>query len=200
MNITHGSILAVFFSASGAEIAEGEYWYARASMVCRGIAEQYKLPLETVAGVLAALSPNNRWSRNIIDTEAIVKAYVLSGQDVNAVKVSTFGKNKAKAIAILQGAAPLDVLGGLKVRAFYGCVIGGNEVCVDGHAYSIWLGQRVPTSKTPKISAKLYQQIADDYNLAATQINTITGRCYTGAQIQAITWVTWRNLHKGELK
>jgi hypothetical protein len=197
MNITHGSILAVFFSASQADIIEGENWYFRANLIASEIGQRYGIDQHVVAGVIAALSPNNRWSRNVTDAEALVKAFCLGEVNLKAVKVSTFNKNKDKAIRILGGEDPRDVLGGLKVRAFYECITGGNQVCVDGHAYSIWLGQRVATSSTPKISPKLYATIAQDYHLAAQQVNQITGKQYTGSQVQAITWVTWRNLIAG---
>jgi len=197
VSITHGSILAVFFSASQADIIEGENWYFRANLIASEIGQRYGLDQHVVAGVIAALSPNNRWSRNVADTEALVKAFQLGDVNLKAVKVSTFGKNKDKAIRILGGEDPRDVLGGLKVRAFYECIVGGNQVCIDGHAYSIWLGQRVATSSTPKISPKLYERIANDYCLAASQINEITGSSYTPSQIQAITWVVWRNLVNG---
>jgi len=197
VSITHGSILAVFFSASQADIIEGENWYFRANLIASEIGQRYGLDQHVVAGVIAALSPNNRWSRNVADTEALVKAFQLGDVNLKAVKVSTFGENKDKAIRILGGEDPRDVLGGLKVRAFYECIVGGNQVCVDGHAYSIWLGQRVATSSTPKISPKLYERIANDYCLAASQINEITDSSYTPSQIQAITWVVWRNLVNG---
>lgn len=197
MDITHGSILAVFFTANAVEQHEGLSWYGRAQSVARRLSDRYYgCDLSTTAGVIAALSPNNRWERNVIDAEALIKVYTHGG-DVDTLKVCTFAKNKAKAIAILQGADPLDVLGGRKVRAFYQCIMGENAVCVDGHAYSIWLGQRVPTSKTPKISDKLYDKISEDYRIAANQINEITGSFYLPSQVQAITWVTWRNLFAG---
>jgi hypothetical protein len=196
MNITHGNILAVFFSANAAERHEGLSWYGRAQAVARLLAEQYDSNYATMAGIIAALSPNNRWERNIIDAEALVKTYSCGG-DLDALKVCTFSKNKAKAIAVLQGADPLDVLGGRKVRAFYECIIGLDSVCVDGHAYSIWLGQRVTTNKIPKISDKLYDRISEDYRIATKQINEITGDFYLPCQVQAITWVAWRNIHHG---
>jgi hypothetical protein len=197
MEITHGNIVAVFFQANEAERCEGLGWYDRAQQVARRIAETNdEICFRAVAGVIAALSPNNRWERNVTDAEALIKVFTHGG-DCDALKVSTFGKNKAKAIAILKGADPLDVLGGNKVRAFYQCILGYDAVCVDGHAYSIWLGQRIPTSKTPSISDKLYVKIAEDYRLATSLINTITGDSYLPYQIQAITWVAWRNLIKG---
>lgn len=193
--ITHGSILAVFFSANEAEIQEGLSWYARADQVARSLAARYlNDDYYLAAGIIAALSPNNRWERNIIDAEALIKTFTL-GEDYDALKVCTFSKNKDKAIRILKGELPMDVLSGRKVRSFYQCIIGQDDVCVDGHAYSIWLGQRVPTNKTPKISDKLYDQISQDYRTAAKQIYEITGCYYQACQVQAITWVTWRNLN-----
>lgn len=198
MKITHGSILAVFLQSTPDDRAEGAYWYARAQAVASDIAYSYcDNDLKKAAGVIAALSPNNRWNRNVKDAENLAKVFAVGG-DVDSLKVSTFGKNKEKAIAILKGADPLDVLGGLKVRAFYQCILGEDSVCVDGHAYSIWLGERVPTTKTPKISEKLYNQIAADYRLAAKQINQILGIVCTASQVQAITWIVWRKLFHGE--
>lgn len=195
--ITHGSILAVYLSASQAELLEGYEWYTRASGIAFLISQTYGITKEQAAGVIAALSPNNRWERNTLDAEALVKV-VTRGGDPRSIKVSTFHKNKAKAVAILKGSDPLEVLGGLKVRAFYECIMGNDDaVCVDGHAYAIWLGQRVPTSKTPKISAKLYETIANDYRLATAQVNRITSAGVVPAQVQAVTWVVWRNLIRG---
>ena len=196
MQITHGSILAIFFMASEAEKAEGRDWYPRANRIASAISAGYqrRCGIETAAGVLAALSPNNRWDKNVRDAEALTKV-ICAGGDPDSVKVSTFNKNKKKAVEILSGEHPLNVLGGLKVRSFYQCILGNDAVCVDGHAYSIWTGQRVPTTKTPSISEKLYEKIETDYRLAAEQISSITGECYTAREVQAITWVVWRNMH-----
>lgn len=197
--ISHGNILAVFFSASQAELEEGRQWYATANLAARNIATRYNMKTDKVAAVIAALSPNNRWHRNVRDAEALIRVHVISGE-YDTIKVSTYSKNKEKAIRILNDEQPIDVLGGEKVRAFYACISGGDAVCVDGHAFAIWSGQRIPTTKTPKISAKLYNQISGDYRKATAVINEVTGSCYTPSQIQAITWVTWRNLFKGDSK
>jgi hypothetical protein len=191
--ITYGSILAVYFQATNLENFNGQRWYIDAKFAANSLAIQYDLPVCTVAGVIAALSPNNRWERNLLDAENLCKMYTLGG-DLDSLKVSTYNANKAKAIQILQNHAPLDILGGLKVRAFYDCIIGGDSVCIDGHAYAIWTGQQIPTTKTPKISPKLYAQISADYRIAADQINKILGSNHTAAQIQAITWLAWRRI------
>jgi hypothetical protein len=195
--ISHGSILAVFFQASSAEVMAGRRWYGDALEACKTIAATYGLSVDTVAGVVAALSPNNRWERNLVDAENICKLYTLGGYDDAAqCKVSTFHANKRKALQILKGTEPLEALGGLKVKAFYQCIINLPAVCVDGHAYAIWKGERIPTTKTPKISAKLYDAIAADYQHAADTINGIIGTEFCAAQVQAITWCAWRRIIK----
>jgi hypothetical protein len=42
-----------------------------------------------------------------------------------------------------------------------------NAVCVDGHAYAIFIGERVPTTKTPSITPKLFETIQRAYQLVA---------------------------------
>lgn len=199
MNLTHANILAVYFSANAAELHEGHEWYNNARDICRHIADDTKLSLEKVVGVLAALSPNNRWDKNVADTERLIKVFQ-AGEDTDLIKVSTYNKNKEKAVRILNGELPLDVLGGLKVRAFYRCILGSNAVCIDGHAYAIWAGERISTTKTPSISPKLYAAIADDYRTAALQISEIKGVELSPCQVQAVTWVVWRNHFGGKRK
>lgn len=195
--LTYSHILAVYFAANDAEISHGVRWYDAAHDAAQAIASRYGLPLTTVAGVIAALSPNNRWERNLIDADGICRLYAMGGRDdAQQLKVCTYDSNKTKALTILDGAAPLSVLGGLKVRAFYGCIMGADAVCIDGHAFSIWKGERIPTTRTPKISPKLYKSIAADYKHAAQTINAIVHASYSAAQLQAITWVVWRRLIK----
>ena len=197
LSLSHGHILATFFHATTAELQHGAQWYGDALRFCSGCAEATGLPLSTVAGVTAALSPNNRWAQNQRDAERLCRAFSAGTlADAAALKVSTFHSNKRKALAILAGAQPLDVLGGLKVRAFYSCILGDDAVCIDGHAFAIWFGSYVPTTKTPKISAKLYASIAEAYRQAAVTINHVTGANYTAAQIQAITWSVWQRIRR----
>jgi hypothetical protein len=197
LTLSHGNILAVFFAANPAELQHGSRWYPDALAACETIAQSYSLPVDTVAGVIAALSPNNKWQRNIIDADNICRLYTLGGYDDAAqCKVSTFNGNKQKALQILSGIAPLEALGGLKVRAFYSCILGDDSVCVDGHAFAIWKGERIPTTKTPKISPKLYAAIASDYRNAASTINAVMGTAYNAAQVQAITWTAWHRIAK----
>jgi hypothetical protein len=199
--ITYSHILAVFFLSNEQERLYGERWYDDAYTICENIALDYALDSHTVAGVIAALSPNNKWARNCQDAENLIRAYTMGGySDAARIKVSTYNKNKIKALQILSGLEPLEILGGLKVRNFYSCILGNDPaaVCVDGHAYAIWQGERIPATKTPKISPKLYSAIAADYQAAADQINRILNAYYSAAQIQAICWTVWQRI-KGEV-
>lgn len=190
------SILGTFFLASEAEKIEGIEWYERASRLAYSLSKQSGYSLEQCAAVIAALSPQNPWQRNCIDAENMIMA-----EDPAMIKVGTFNNNKQKAIRILKGEAPLDVLGGLKVRDFYRSIMADvSAVCVDGHAYSIWLGERVSTTDTPKITPKMYETIKQDYVSATGKINEITGSSFTPYQVQAITWVVHRNLYAGQRK
>jgi hypothetical protein len=198
------SILGCYFTATASEKSEGSCWYDDAHRRAVAIADQYDCAIDVVCGVIAALSPNNRWHRNLRDAEALIQAASAGAtdEDLEEIKVSTFGRNKQKAIAIIRNTVPVvtigDILNGHKIRAFCACILDPartDYVCVDGHAYSIWLGERVPTTRTPSISKKLYDQISRDYVAAALRIEEVTGESYSGAQVQAITWVAWRNLH-----
>ena len=186
--------------ATAADIQQGKDWYQRAYDLAVKLMHTYDLTLGRCVGVIAALSPNNKWERNCNDAEAMIKAWA-HGADPTSVKVCTFNKNKEKAAAIIN--LPEDfttedietILSGRKVVAFYRCIMGFKDtVCVDGHAYAIWLGERVPTTKTPSISATLYETITRAYVNTASVSFDLVGECLTPAQVQAVTWVTYRRL------
>jgi hypothetical protein len=192
-------IAAMLQLASQADLAAGIEWYARAERLGHRLADTYGLTFEQAVGVIAALSPNNRWARNCQDAEAMCQAWAV-GADPATVKVCTYGINRAKAATILAMAEPTQdaiaaVLNGRKVTAFFLSITGRPDaVCVDGHAYAIWLGQRVPTTKTPSLGVKLYAEIARAYCLVAKRSAALCGEALTPAQVQAVTWVTYRRL------
>ena len=195
MKITYGNILAMYFKASPADASFD--WYLIANNQLASLALDYKgqFSLQTIAAVTAALSPNNRWERNLIDCKALINAYNTGGLELaSSIKCSTYNNNKIKALKILAGGDPLDILGGLKVRAFYDNLLLGDSVTVDGHAYSIWAGEYIPTTKTPKISPKLYNQIVADYRLATEAVNNILNTNFKARQIQSTTWLTLKRL------
>lgn len=190
--------------ASQADILAGVDWYARAHKLAVRFIHAYDgLTLGQAVGVIAALSPNNKWTRNCIDAETMIKAWHM-GADPLTVRVCTFNPNKAKAAAILalsdaetQGDVDLiaEILNGRKVTAFYRSILGDPDaVCVDGHAYAVWLGERITTQKTPSLGVKLYADIARAYQLVAKRSYELCGVTLSATQVQATTWVTYRRL------
>ena len=186
--------------ASQTDIEAGIEWYNRAHKLGVRFIHAYEgLSLGQAVGVIAALSPNNKWERNCIDAEAMIKAWHY-GADPLTVKVCTFNKNKAKAAAILNLDDPSSVniaaiLNGRKVVAFFRSIMGDKEaVCVDGHAYAIWLGERIPTTQTPSIGVALYADIARAYQLVAKRSYDLCGVTLSATQVQAVMWVTYRRL------
>lgn len=188
--------------ASQADIAAGVEWYARAERYGHMLAATYGITFEQAVGVIAALSPNNRWQRNCVDAEAMIRAHH-AGIDPATVRVCTYGINRAKAAAILRLAEPSQdaiaaILNGRKVTAFFLSITGREDaVCVDGHAYAIWVGERVPTTQTPSLGVKLYAEIARAYCLVSKRSHSLCGTQLTPAQVQAVTWVTYRRIACG---
>ena len=54
-------ILATFHKANPDIIIDGIDWYERAKKTCKIIANDTGLNIRIVVGVVAALSPNNKW-------------------------------------------------------------------------------------------------------------------------------------------
>jgi hypothetical protein len=197
-------ISGMLMLASQADIFEGINWYQRAYDLAVKFIHAYDgLTMGQAVGVIAALSPNNKWERNCIDAEAMIKVWSING-DYNSIKVCTFNKNKQKAIDILSldmesadAEAIQTILSGQKVVSFYRSIMGDHDnVCVDGHAYAIFLGERIPTTKTPSLTPSTYATIQRAYKLVAKRSYDLCGHILTPIQVQAVTWVTYRRLIK----
>jgi hypothetical protein len=196
-------IASILGLATQADIAAGLDWYRRAEALADRLSAAYGCSTTQAAGVIAALSPNNKWRRNCVDAENLISAWAM-GLDPAVVKVSTYNGNKRKACLVLAMEDPtindlaylLHGRQGRKVEAFFRCITGDHDaVCVDGHAYAIWRGKRISTLQTPSIGKLAYQRIAHAYRLVARRSLDICGEALTPAQVQAVTWVTYRRIH-----
>lgn len=191
------NIISVYNLANVTDKQQGQSWYARALEFAVRLSDLYDIETTTIVGVIAALSPRNRWERNMKDAESMVKVAANGGtfQDLMNLKVCTFKTGKDKAARILvdnvsDREALLETLKGPKLCEFFNCILGDSgDVCIDGHAYSIWLGERITLANVPSIGKKLRQNIKADYQAAAQSL---------GVQphvVQAITWCAWRRIH-----
>jgi hypothetical protein len=203
-------IVARFSLATSQEVQLGCDWYPSALKIATRIADKYDLRVETVAGVISALSPSNKWERNIFDAEALIKVWRAGATRDEVlhpkhpiIRVCTYLTMKTKAWDILmreeyQLPVPIvDILKGVKVVEFFNCITNPllDDVCIDGHAYSVWLGDRVVLDKVPNIQGKIRQTIKQDYRDATTFINDELDEDYSTATIQAVTWVTHKRIH-----
>ena len=197
-----GNIVAKFSLATTQEVVAGSDWYTDAHKIAGRIASMYNLHHAVVAAVIAALSPNNKWERNCQDAENIIAAYYHGTEDdALLVKVCTYKANKIKAIKCLAKGIGYDdlktILNGPKVIEFFHCISGSTprDVCIDGHAYSIWFGERLTLKKVPNIGKRLRERIKEDYITVTDWINEELDTSYEPSQIQAITWVAHRRIY-----
>ena len=194
------NIMKMFNRASPETKRNGVAWYKRAKRECKKIAVDTGLPLWKVVGVVSALSPNNKWDRNILDARNLCEAYTTDAfANVWRVKVCTYGMMKTKALSILQlsnvGQAK-QTLSGQKIVAFYECIMGEDSCCIDGHAKNIYHGIRYNlTDPKTNVTKGEFKLIRGAYIETAKAINKKLGTKYKAYHVQAITWVAWREMH-----
>jgi hypothetical protein len=181
---SYRNIVKCFETASLSSVKEGATWYLEAQDIAMVIGRLggYKDPqaLFVGAGVLAALSPQVEWGDNIQWAIQLV---------VKGVRKQTHA-NHNKALRILQGEKPINVLGGYKVRAFYKAIVapnGSGEPVVDRHALAIYMGRNVVEKElqylqSPVVMARLQGAYKKASNILGIHHH----------ELQAITWLEWR--------
>lgn len=191
------NILSIYNLATPEEIEHGVTWYSTAYCQCLEIAEQLGIEIHIVVGVVAALSPNNKWDRNIDNARDLCTAYV-NGDSIESFKVSTYGKMKEKAWRIMQAMPSIEetkqILNGQKIVCFFENIMGENTCTVDGHAYNIYHAKRIGLTGKISIGKKEYALIQEAYRDAGFMVS-INGKPLKAYEMQAITWVVWRRLH-----
>lgn len=177
MRFAKANIRKWYASATPAQRTDGFCWYPMARATAEGIAAEYGISVECAAGVIAALSPRNRWHKNVEYAYALVSA-VTSG---TALPFCGLTDNRAKAVRIARGESPELVLGGDKVRAFYANIMGDTQaVTVD-----VWAA-RACGHKSDAVNRSQYRTASVAYRAVASELG-ITPR-----ELQSIVWVTIR--------
>ena len=158
------------------------------------IANDLDLPIHIVIGVVSALSPNNKWERNIINAKDLCTAFI-NGNDMDSIKVSTYHKMKQKAWSILEKMPSYEetitILNGKKIVSFFRNINGDEQdITIDGHARNIYYNDRQGlTTPNTNIAKTEYKDIQKAYLRASKKLGI---KAY---ELQAITWVTWRRIH-----
>lgn len=175
------NIRAAWEASSDADLRKGLAWYANA----RAEARKLGTTLHRGVGVIAALSPLQSWDTNIALAHKLADEHAAG----NPMPTSGYGfkRNTAKAWAILDGARPLDILGGDKVRSFYRNILGcPHSVTVDRWAVRIAMGDPKHSGNVP---SGQYGAMADAFRDVAAELG-ISAR-----DLQAATWVWIRRVH-----
>ena len=102
LRVYRGNLRHWYRSATPDQRARGAAWYDEARATAEFIAQFTGIPQVQVAGVISALSPNNRWERNRLDALRVCNA-VARDLSEGSVKVCTYNANKVKAFAIARG-------------------------------------------------------------------------------------------------
>ena len=176
----------IFNSATEADIVGGVKWYKSAHDICLKYATKYDTTTERVAQIMSALSPNNKWERNIIDTESVLKA-VKAGATAEQVKVCTFHANKFKAFAIARGELSIAATSP-KTFAFVRNIgaLDDTKVTIDLWHLRACFGETIETGLTLKRYRELERITIDEAKKVGLK----------GYEFQAIVWEALRNSGK----
>lgn len=172
----------LFHAASVEERFEGITWYPRAKEFSERLARKYDLPVSTVVGIIAVLSPGMAWDRNMAEAE---QCCLLRGERFYW---GVYSNVREKLRQLLAGADPLEVVSGQKVTAFYRAIMGDTEaVVIDRHAKCAAMGITKQRDKNSAVSQKEYRELSDRYTRVAKKLGV------NPRDLQAIIWVHWRN-------
>ena len=188
-NILKGSyrhILKAYNEASIDSKLEGEIWYDEAQIVAEQVSKLLGTnDLRIGAGIIAALSPQMDWGENIEEAIKFTSTHYSTRQTK---------ANNAKALRILEGENPLDVLGGAKVIAFYHAILepkGKYPPVIDRHAMRVYYGK--PVSKRDRNRAFSNTRVIRRIQSANIRVARELG--IHPNVVQAITWVHQRKLN-----
>lgn len=180
-------LLQVYAQATRRDVAEGIRWYATARREIDTVARATGIDADTVAAVVAVLSPRMPWRHNVDAAATLIRQY-RDGVDVeNATAIMALHANIRKGYRILQG--DRSALRGPKVTAFYLNLIGDPDaVTVDVWAYRAATGRDLD-GNAPGI--REHRAIARAHENAARRVGL------TPAEFQAVAWTVIRKVWRG---
>jgi hypothetical protein len=182
------NIVKILNNADEQTKQSGINWYSDAKFKCSTIATTYGVSTELVASVVSALSPRNRWSRNIVDADNVV-SHVFQRTPLRP--CATYGANVRKAIKLcnesLSNEQRLKLLNGEKIKSFFLNIIGDDSrVTVDSWIMLAYAGKYKETKKRKALTLTLYRKIEKDIKIVAKE----TG--IKPYELQAIVWLQFQ--------
>ncbi len=187
------NLLRAYRRATADDIARGSVWYEKAHAIVREWSEFYGYSIATVANVVAALSPQCDWDRNLIAADE-----VLQGAPTLSI-IGPLRANIEKAKRILTDRAG-DILPyfpqGPKVNSFARNIAGNYQdaVTIDRHAIECaWNDTTLPECDL-RATWTHYAVYAECYARVASRVGL------DAAIFQAIVWHVWKREHPAASK
>ena len=184
------NILAVYRSANTDDIERGSKWYPLAHGIVTEWADTFGRSIANVASVIAAISPQCEWNRNLVIADDLLHhnpPSIGGALQVNLRKAEQIrDENLPNTLTVFKV--------GCKVANFAANLAGDwtNAVTVDTHAAQIAAGSVALNLKVG--TWKQYEPVARAYQDAARRVNL------EPAILQAIVWVTWKRLYPAAQK
>lgn len=186
-----GNLTRVVTQIDATDWSEGLTAYPRYRETMQRIGNHYGYSLESTTAAFCALSPNNDYWGNLRSLVTLMRGRNLGAEPEDLV-VSTYNQCKFRAWRFLNGDDFLTVTRGPKTRAFYRNILNPDDtesVTVDGHMYSIWVGDRMTMVDAVRRRIR-YQTVADGIKVMARHMGLIPN------QLQSMLWFTWKRIHQ----
>ena len=171
-----------------ADIEAGRAWYGDAMDYARYLSNEFNVSRKVAAGVVSALSPNNKWERNKIDAFTVLQA-VRDGLGPEDVKVCTYDANKRKAFAIARGDESIL----RKSPKTYAFAMNVGENSADHVTVDKWHMRACLTSSRKRVRVQESPTAMQYRRIERLTAQLAKRRGYKGYELQAIIWVTIKN-------
>ena len=175
-------IVKLFNNTTRDNLDSGMSWYENANMVAQLLASMHEISIVKVVGIMAALSPNNKWARNQIDTDKF-----LSNPSLET-KVCTFINQRKKALAIYHSKGTVEeiegILNGIKTKNFFNNILfygDSDHVTVDMWAFrSVGVEEKL---KNVPLVTQAYTEVANELNIQPHQLQAVVWGVIRGSLV-----------------
>lgn len=187
------NLSAVYSKGQAADFEQGIAWYPEAQRIAREWSSHYRFSVDTVACVIAAISPQCEWTRNLIIADDILAqrpvsvggALHVNLRKAEALRDSDYRSHGTYWTIELRMREQFKT--GPKVLNFAHNLAGDmSRVTVDTHALQAAFDDPLTTTI---VRPNRYPDFVNAYQVAASK----HGR--TPAEFQAIIWHVWRRLY-----
>lgn len=192
------NLIKLFDKHTDTDVVDGLDWYKKARVFCYRVAQKNFVPYIKVCGIMAALSPRNKWERNKIDVENLIK--YMQDFDSKRPLFGTYDKMVEKAELIFRCDGRPEtikrILNGPKIVSFFDNIYDteSSVVTVDTWMLLAASGKYMSVDTRPALTKKQYTEIESAIKELSLRVQL---RPY---ELQAILWTTMKRLNGPAVK